>query len=84
MCSVMHLSLSLFRARALSLSLSRARARTHTQKLSLAHSHSLVQHEGKIVLTENFLPKGKLTLGITSGASTPDRYMQVLRVYGSG
>jgi len=33
-------------------------------------------HEGKIVLTENFLPKGKLTLGITSGASTPDRYMQ--------
>jgi 4-hydroxy-3-methylbut-2-enyl diphosphate reductase len=34
-------------------------------------------HHGNVVTTKNFLKTGKLTIGLTSGASTPDRYMQV-------
>jgi 4-hydroxy-3-methylbut-2-enyl diphosphate reductase len=32
--------------------------------------------DGKIVIEENFLKKGKLTIGITSGASTPDKSLE--------
>lgn len=32
--------------------------------------------DGKIVVTPNFLPKGPLTIGVTSGASTPDAYLE--------
>jgi len=34
-------------------------------------------HHGNVVTTKNFLKTGKMTIGLTSGASTPDRYMQV-------
>lgn len=33
-------------------------------------------HTMKVVNTPNFLPAGKISIGLTSGASTPDAYMQ--------
>jgi hypothetical protein len=30
---------------------------------------------------KDFLPKGKVSIGLTSGASTPDAYMQKVRYY---
>ena len=33
-------------------------------------------HTMKVIETENFLPEGKITIGLTSGASTPDAYME--------
>ena len=32
--------------------------------------------DGSIVVTPNFLPAGPLTIGVTSGASTPDAFLQ--------
>eukprot|EP00638_Chattonella_subsalsa_P006300 CAMPEP_0117758824 /NCGR_PEP_ID=MMETSP0947-20121206/15635_1 /TAXON_ID=44440 /ORGANISM="Chattonella subsalsa, Strain CCMP2191" /LENGTH=393 /DNA_ID=CAMNT_0005579139 /DNA_START=251 /DNA_END=1432 /DNA_ORIENTATION=- len=32
--------------------------------------------DGEIVVTENFLPEGPFRMGVTSGASTPDAYVQ--------
>lgn len=38
-------------------------------------------HTMKEVMTESFLPEGKIVVGVTSGASTPDAYMQQVREY---
>ena len=40
------------------------------------HSGNQIEHrlhDGNLQLTENWLPKGTITVGITSGASTPDK-----------
>jgi 4-hydroxy-3-methylbut-2-enyl diphosphate reductase IspH len=42
--------------------------------------------DGSIVVTPNFLRDGPLTIGVTSGASTPDAYLQesIERCVGGG
>jgi hypothetical protein len=37
-------------------------------------------HTLQVVNKKEFLPKGKVSIGLTSGASTPDAYMQKVRV----
>lgn len=44
---------------------------------SVAH---LDPHTMEELRTENFLPAGEIVIGVTSGASTPDAYMQQVRV----
>lgn len=51
----------------------------HIEKAENILEDGSIQHRGphgEIITTKAFLKKGKITVGLTSGASTPDRYMQ--------
>ena len=43
---------------------------------SIAHKDPHTMEETE---TESFLPKGEIVIGVTSGASTPDAYMEQVR-----
>lgn len=51
----------------------------HIDRADRITAENTIEHrlvDGNIVVEENFLPKGKITIGVTSGASTPDKSME--------
>lgn len=51
----------------------------HIDRAERIRADGSIEHreiDGSIVVTPNFLPEGPLTIGVTSGASTPDAYLQ--------
>lgn len=51
----------------------------HIDRAERISADGSIEHreiDGSIVKTANFLPDGPLTIGVTSGASTPDAYLQ--------
>ncbi|MBD2666633.1 4-hydroxy-3-methylbut-2-enyl diphosphate reductase [Richelia sinica] len=51
----------------------------HIDSVERIHSEDAIQHRqlsGELVISENWLPQGKITVGITSGASTPDKVVE--------
>mmetsp|Transcript_7836 Transcript_7836/g.11938 ORF Transcript_7836/g.11938 Transcript_7836/m.11938 type:complete len:463 (-) Transcript_7836:261-1649(-) len=51
----------------------------HVDRADRIRADGSIEHrtlEGKVEVTENWLPQGKVVVGVTSGASTPDAYVQ--------
>jgi 4-hydroxy-3-methylbut-2-enyl diphosphate reductase len=51
----------------------------HIDRADRIKADNTIEHRiinGDIVVEEGFLPKGKITIGVTSGASTPDKSME--------
>eukprot|EP01036_Dinobryon_divergens_P032230 gene32231-41773_t len=51
----------------------------HIDRAERIFPDNSIQHrtiEGEVLVTKNFLKKGPLTIGVTSGASTPDKSME--------
>ena len=51
----------------------------HIDCVERIHSRNSIEHRqlnGELEITENWLPTGKIVVGITSGASTPDKVVQ--------
>lgn len=51
----------------------------HIDVVERIKSGNSIEHrqlQGDLVITENWLPAGKITVGITSGASTPDKVVE--------
>jgi len=51
----------------------------HIDSVERIHSGSAIEHRqlnGKLEISENWLPKGTIVVGITSGASTPDKAVE--------
>ena len=57
----------------------------HIDRSERIFANNSIQHresDGRLVTHENFLKKGPMTIGVTSGASTPDKYVNcVLHIY---
>ena len=50
----------------------------HIDRASRIREDNSIEHresDGQVHVEKNFLRKGKMTIGVTSGASTPDRYV---------
>jgi 4-hydroxy-3-methylbut-2-enyl diphosphate reductase len=51
----------------------------HIDRAERINADNTIEHrtvDGDIVVQKDFLPKGKITIGVTSGASTPDKSME--------
>lgn len=51
----------------------------HIDSVERIKSERQIEHrllDGSLQITENWLPSGKITLGVTSGASTPDKVVE--------
>lgn len=51
----------------------------HIDRAECISAEGSIKHreiDGSIVVTPDFLPAGPLTIGVTSGASTPDAYLE--------
>jgi 4-hydroxy-3-methylbut-2-enyl diphosphate reductase len=55
----------------------------HIDRAECIGADNTIRHraeDGRIVVHNNFLRAGPMTIGLTSGASTPDRYFALLRL----
>ena len=53
----------------------------HIDRAERIFPDNSIQHrtiDGEVVVARNFLKKGPVTIGVTSGASTPDKYARTI------